>query len=656
MSARRTVCVFVFFLAACAPRESRPAFVSLLALPLERSGSGIDGLTPGPGLRILPQAEREGVWIEHDLHPEDWRTRSDGWLGLDVPAGHEQGDLELHIAGESRRFVLRAGELLLRQAEPPPAAVLRCFTRRTRPGIYGGALLPVWPGEELTWSLDVPGECELSLQSLTLGVRGFQLAGELRLEVELDGVSLAVLTVPTSTAGGLVHHRVPLPRADEAYLRLRLSGAPVPLWIVSPILTPRAAAPDSPSPRQRPDIIVILADTFRADLLAAYGGKGGCVPRLDALAARSRRFLAARSTSTWTLPAHASLFTGLWPAQHGAEKPSRTFDPSLATLAEALHAAGYRTGAVTDGGYVTRAYGFEQGFEWFREVQVKCGANLRDTLAAADSFLAADDGRPTFLFVHTYRVHSPYRRDEETLAAEFHALRKRLSDEERAGGSNADSVSALRDLYEEGARELDGELGAWLERCESAGRFEHGLLVFTSDHGEAFNEHGEIFHAHAPHEEELRIPLLFHGAGIEAGDVRWGVSLVDLFPTLARLAGASIPLGLPGRDLLVDDNERMLYASVYHDDMHDLAAVIGARKLLARHDVQADFARGLRTLYDLERDPHELIDTFARPGGEEFAAGVARAYAEAATLRGAAPELDLAPDDQDALRALGYGR
>lgn len=648
----------VVFVAACSHPTHPPRYLSLLAEPMERGGSWVEGMVATPGVGVTPEPDGSGVRIDYEILPHDWRSDSNGWLAVEVPHGHEPGDLELQAGGEARRFILRAGRLHLRAAEAPSSATLRCLVQRTRPGIYGGTLEPLWPGEQLTWTVEVPPDSELSFQTLTLGARAAQIAGGLRLEVVAQASTVAALEVGATLAGGLAHHRVPLP-PGKCSLRLGLAGAPVPLWLVSPRIGPRRADSWRAEAPARPDILVFLADTFRADLLAAYGGRRGVTPRLDALACQSRRFLAARSTSTWTLPAHASLFTGLWPAQHGAETPARTFDPGLVTLTEALHAAGYRTGAVTDGGYVTRAHGFDAGFEWFREVQVRNGARLQDTFAAADSFLAADDGRPVFLFVQTYRVHTPYRSEEGRLPTEFHALNLRLREEQRGGKSLQELEKALlpplRELYEGGARDLDRQLGEWIERLKSEQRFERGLLVFTSDHGEAFLEHGEVYHTHAPHEEQVRIPLLLYGAGIEPGDVPWGASLIDLFPTLARLAGADQPAPLPGRDLLALEDERMLFASVHHEGIHSLAAILGAQKLLASHTVSADFVRDGRALYDLTGDPGETIDLLRSASAGAFAAQAARAYATASVPSGSALTLELEPDNLEALQALGYG-
>src|SRR5262249_54081022 len=159
-----------------------------------------------------------------------------------------------------------------------------------------------------------------------------------------------------------------------------------------------------------------------------------------------------------------------------------------------------------------RHFGFDQGFAWFQEQDCR-KRKLRNTLAWADDFLARDDGRPVFLFVHTYRTHSPYRQGPDESEAELKTLVHRVRESTGASlGEKLDSrlmpcLPEYLALYRGGAHGLDALFGPWFARLEQSGIFRHGFLVFTSDHGEAFFEHGSREHDGRPHEEKVRIPL-----------------------------------------------------------------------------------------------------------------------------------------------------
>ena len=652
-------------LAGCA-RESPepPRFRSLLDLVPERSGAGMSGLEASPRLAFEALPDGSGVVAVHALAPQDWVAgKGERWRIL-RPRGTPSSVFELCVGERVLAFSDRGQSLALTEpfaGGPPRDATLRMRIERAAPGEIGGLCVPLWPGEELAYTLDVGPAAALSFRSLVLGAFGTQLASEVVLTIEFDGVRVAEERLTPGLAPALRQHFVELPPAADGRLVLRAHGALVPTYLLSPAVVPQArGTPEArPWPEARPDLVVFLADTFRADLLAVHGGDPALTPNLNALAARSRRFLAARSPSTWTLPAHASLFTGLWPGRHGAETPAQTFDPALVTLAEALRAAGYRTGAVTQGGYVTRSYGLDQGFEFFQELGFTTEPLLGPTLAAAQQFLAADDGRPVFLFVHTYRTHSPYRPAADERKQRYAELHREVVERGLVGPRRAEIppeiTAELRGLYDAGAHVLDEAFGPWFDELERSGRLARGLFVFTSDHGEAFHEHGRFLHGEAPHDEVARIPLFLFGALVEPGEVRFGASLVDLYPTLAARAGLEPPDGLAGTDLLALDEERPLFSAARVRGTHFLAVIEGSKKLLARQDGEVALPRDVQTVYDLATDPLERGEGRAGEAEQAFLRSAAPAWSAASRLR--LPQRPVALDQAklDELRDLGYG-
>jgi arylsulfatase A-like enzyme len=305
----------------------------------------------------------------------------------------------------------------------------------------------------------------------------------------------------------------------------------------------------------------------------------------------------------------------------------------------------------------------EQGFETFREASASKHWRLARTLAQAEELALADDGRPLFLFVHTYRTHTPYRVGPDEDDSRFRALRKRAKDE-RDGKFLSESqqerlrpiVDDLRALYREGARQLDAELGPWFERLERRGFFRAGLFVFTSDHGEEFQEHGGVTHSGMPHEELARVPLFFFGGGIEPGDVRLGASLVDVAPTLAARCGVERAPAWVGADLFRLSAERILFSSVRMEHSRLLTVVNGAHKLLAEGSPDVELPRHVTSAFDLAVDPGERDDVRGTAGWPDDLARAAASEWERIRLPlAAAPDVELDAERLDELRAMGYG-
>jgi arylsulfatase A-like enzyme len=340
------------------------------------------------------------------------------------------------------------------------------------------------------------------------------------------------------------------------------------------------------------------------------------------------------------------------------------------TIAEALAASGYRTGAITGAVIVSRSFGFAQGFEWFDELHGEMDGTRERTRA----FLEAGDGRPTFLFVHTYRAHTPYAPDADVHArlagdaeqlAEFagtnQEIEKLLAAERTAADEArvAELAQSLEKLYRAGVAGLDREIGAFLDEPPVRALLERGFLVFTSDHGEAFMEHGELYHAGRVYDEQLRIPLLVRGPGIEPEKRGGLVSLADVTPTLAELAGLPPLPEWTGASLLRADASRPYqYAFECRDDRASTVAVIaGEHKLIGLLDADTKQFLGTHAAFDLAADPTEETDLV--PGAVEWLDALYRHLEErreALVLPRIGPAPALLDQEQRAdMSKLGYG-
>ena len=480
--------------------------------------------------------------------------------------------------------------------------------------------------------------------------------------VHLDGEEIFRHAEKLTEAVGR-RHRVPLPPGGVKGARLTLSvtGDPANSAFLAPVVGPAEVGTPRSRPwgATRPSVVLFLADTFRADNMEAYGGEPGTTPFLDALADRSVCFLRVWSPAAWTLPAQASMLTGFFPEQHGATAPHLGMAEELITIAEQLARFGYRTGAITDSMFVSRNYGFDQGFQFFREHKEW---DLRRTLQDAQEFLAADDGRPVFLFVQTYRTHTPYRigADEE------HTALRELMQDVRAhcteyGGDGSLSATAaaqrLLGIYRDGARALDHGLEEWFTAQEAGGWFEDGYFLFTSDHGEAFWEHEEAGHGGEHWEERIRIPFLLYGADLAPRTVANSATLVDVPRTITSLTRVPAPEVWRGEDLLSLTTDRPVFTFAVLPTEHRVTLLEGDRKVFAVQDPDLLGAGEFRAAFTLTEDPGEHAPLDASQA--DWASTLCRKHAariEAYSQRAADPSaVDLSEEERQRLRAIGYG-
>jgi arylsulfatase A-like enzyme len=430
----------------------------------------------------------------------------------------------------------------------------------------------------------------------------------------------------------------------------------------------RAAAPRPPL------VLLISVDTLRRDALRAFDPAAPPLPHLDAFAAESARFERTASVASWTLPAHASMLTGLYPDRHGATAPSVGLASEVATLAERFEAGGYETIALTHGGYLDRKYGMDRGFARYSTTPPKTESAddaLRGIFDEAAALLAArSDERPLFLFLQTYAVHD-YFRLQPWAVESLKAKPQRPAPEyaeclQGMRRCDAEEWQLLRDLYAAELRTLDASFGRMRSALEAAGLWSTAVLLLTSDHGEGFEpERHRIHHGGRLHEDQIRIPMLVHGPGIAARSLAAPVSLIDVAPTLLELAGQGAPPGLDGRSLAPllrgapePDPGPALFAVEHHSswwgDTRTKAASLRSRPL-AVAVIEGDrwYLRSPRgeEVYDLESDPRQERDQSAeRSDLDALRALAARRDVD----RAESPRVETSAELVERLRALGY--
>lgn len=421
-----------------------------------------------------------------------------------------------------------------------------------------------------------------------------------------------------------------------------------------------ATTPTDPTPApaaDRPDLLLVVVDTLRADHLGSYGHPHPTSPGLDRFAARGLRYTDATSPAPWTLPSFASLQTGLLPTDHGAgvnpgdANTQAPLGPQHPTLAEALGRVGYRTAAIVSNPYLKASFGLDRGYDTYDDalglahmmmllhpvdlLPLRAMPDRTYRLAprmveAAEAWWKATAGGPRFLMLHLMDPHKPYNAP--------------AADQKAVGRYHEDPVE---NLYDAEIHFLDRAVSPFLDQVLADG----ATVVITADHGEEFGDHPgaypeerwppDVRHGHTLYQEQLHVPLLMAGPGVPTGVVDRPVRSLDVVPTLLRLAGTSLPTdGQPLAEALGEPPPapapRKAQAIRYGTEKR--AVIDGDLKLIeSRWGVE---------LYDLRQGEHHDLST-TRPDD------VARLRQELpAASRGEAARLD--PELIEQLRAVGY--
>jgi arylsulfatase A-like enzyme len=403
--------------------------------------------------------------------------------------------------------------------------------------------------------------------------------------------------------------------------------------------------------RRRPNLVLISLDTTRPDHLGVYGYERDTSPRIDALAERSVVFDRAASVSAYTLPAHATMLTGLHPLGHGVVHPGHALDAdSLPLLARLLGEQGWATRAFTGGGYLSADYGFAVGFSAYGQLDPMRGLTKLDRqwysqqprgeleLEALDAqnwpnvldWVTERRNVPFFLFLQTFAIHD-YRPTGEQrgrfggpkvgsgptpMLPLDHQLEQPYAVSER---------EQLVSLYDEAIAETDVQLGRLFDLLDELGIGEDTIVVITSDHGETIGEHGRgdvgiVGHNFGLWEEQIAVPLILSVPGHSPGRRPEHVSLLDLAPTLLELLEQPIPAAMQGRSWvswLAGAPDAIGPSPVLLDLASNVArqrAIYSGRLKLVLGETDARVFLPVpveRALYDLQTDPGEQHDLSA---------------------------------------------
>lgn len=416
---------------------------------------------------------------------------------------------------------------------------------------------------------------------------------------------------------------------------------------------------------ERPDVLVIVADSLAASHVGSHGYARPTTPGFDAFAAQSVRFESAYSASAWTLPSVASLFTSQPQERHGARDDELPLRANLPTLAEAFASGGWKTHAIVQTPVLASRTGLSRGFDEYRVLDFSLASFARAIELASSTFDAS--AAPDFVYLHVAPPHMPYQ-PPAPFRGRFSAD---YGDSPHVDGSIASAravhrarlapehpdVQRLVALYDEHVAFVDDALAKLVATLRAQPRERELVIVWTSDHGEAFMEHGQQGHNSSVYDEMVRVPLAISMPRTVPRVLQEPVSLLDLAPTLLDSAALA---GLPraeGRSLIpalrgepLDASRTVVTTSRHYPDRPERWQVgvrSGPYKLCATPATQG-FA-----LFDLRSDPREKIDL-----SESRPQVVARLRKEVERTVQAleAPEISRELDESErrALAELGY--
>jgi len=516
-----------------------------------------------------------------------------------------------------------AGVRLITVILPPVGETITAGRHRVR-------TIPAQPPSEIRFRLEPGLASRLRLEPLCWVPRNSSADGELIFEVELrepgetntlyrHEVKLEPGRRPEATPS--VDLPLPASGADSRELALITrfepeSAVPVPASVGwgRPMIVPEEARTPRPT-----SIVIWLVDTLRADHLGCYGYERETSPRLDAFAADAIRFEQFISQSSWTKASVASMMTGLFPSSHGAVGRNDKLMPHVTTLAQVLHAEGYRTAAFSSNGvFHARAWDLCRGFEEVWTYLNRDNAGGKETLAImADvaAWLEQNGDDPLFLFIHTVDPHMPYH-PAEPYNRKFggHTGGRFTRGVVTAGHLRGDLTDAdlqqVVALYDGEIAFSDACFGDFLDRLRSFDLFDDTLIVFVSDHGEEFRDHGGWGHGVELYQEQIRLPLVVRlPGGRSSGRVIHGrLRELDLMPTLLEWLDLE-PLVVEGESFAalidqlgpVENRDALSEQALDNNRLYSL--VSGNYKYILRVTPTMK-----ESLYDISTDPEERRD------------------------------------------------
>ena len=417
------------------------------------------------------------------------------------------------------------------------------------------------PGAQVDWFVEVPTDGTLVFGS---GLDA-QSSGVLVLQIDSDGAAGSTQRLDARAAWSDQQVSLKQPTGKIARVRFRNEGtADVALSDARIVRrTGEALVIDEPAR----NVVVLLIDTLRASKLQAYYPKTRVkTPTVDTFASEGTLFERSQSPENWTKPSVASVLTSLHPATHNTKQDASKLPKSALMLSEVYQKAGFQTASFIANGYVSNAFGFDQGWDhytnYIREARNTTASNV---FGEAEGWIEKNKDGRFFVYIQTIDPHVPYDPPAKFLEM-YDSLPYNGQVQNRRTHLMLDDAKKNPKKYAFTKRDKehiealhDGEIsyhdeyfGKFLTKLRELGLDENTLIVVTSDHGEEFQEHGSWGHGHSVYQELLGVPLMFRWPGVIPANTRIGpvVSTLDIGPTVLEATGVPIPDQFEGRSLL----------------------------------------------------------------------------------------------------------
>ncbi|MDH3199364.1 MAG: sulfatase [Myxococcales bacterium] len=523
------------------------------------------------------------------------------------------------VRGKARSFAVDWVRLEAVSPEgETPVAPIRVAAEELLVGGVNRRSIRLAPGAQADWFVEVPKDASLMFGvattsdgagALEVGTKSDRKAT--RQELPVQGVWSDHRISLTSLAG------------DVVQVRFRNSGS-AGLALSNVRITKKAGQPIAIDKPAR-NVIVLLIDTLRASKLAIYNPKTRVkTPALDTFAAEGVVFERPQAPENWTKPSVASVLTSLHPVTHNTKEDASKLPKSALMLSEVYQKAGFETGSFIANGYVSNAFGFDQGWDHYTNyIRERRNTNASNVFGEAASWIEKNKDKRFFAYIQTIDPHVPYDPPDKFLKmydpnpykGQVQNRRTHLMLDEAKKNPKKYSFTKrdkerIEALHDGEISYHDEHFGKFLVKLRELGLDDDTLIVITSDHGEEFQEHGSWGHGHSVYQELLGVPLLFRWPGVIPAGARVGpvVSTTDIAPTVLEATGVPIPREFEGHSLMgFIRGDWPMGPYVAFSDFLDHRRVIrgGDWKLIIRGNLS-------QVIFDLESDPWEQTELDGR--------------------------------------------
>jgi len=414
------------------------------------------------------------------------------------------------------------------------------------------------PGAAIDWFIEVPTD-----GLLAFGVAAPSGSPTVSIDVRTDASHVSDRVTAT---GSWIDRQLSLRSIADGLARVRFSNdgeSDVALSEIR-ILRPTQKVVAVKEPAR--NVIVLLVDTLRASKLQAYYPRSRVkTPAIDDFVAQSALFERAQAPENWTKPSVASVLTSLHPATHRTKEDASKLPRSALMLSEIYQQEGFKTASFIANGYVSNAFGFDQGWDHYTNyIREQRNTTASNVFGEAQAWIEKNKGDRFFVYIQTIDPHVPYdppdrylkMYDPKPYDGQVKNRRTHLMLDEAKKNPNKYRFTErdkerIEALHDGEISYHDEYFGKFLAKLTELGLEDNTIVVVTSDHGEEFQEHGSWGHGHSVYQELLGVPLLFRWPGVIPASLRVDpvVSTMDIGPTVLEATGSSVPSELEGRSL-----------------------------------------------------------------------------------------------------------